>query len=208
MIKAVIFDIDGVLIDSFEANFKFFQDLMIVAGYKPPVKKEYSNYFHLPMWDVIKTLTESSSDEEIKRIWNMGKNDEVKYPHDLLVMPENAEEIIKKLRKKYLLGIVTSRVMEGVDRVPVLFNLKKYFNVMITYQDTKNHKPHPEPILLACEKLDVIPNEAVYVGDVENDVIAGKAAGTKTILFSKKNVGTADLYTSSFLGLPKLISLL
>ena len=59
MIKAVIFDIDGVLLDSFEANLKFFQDLMIKFGYLPPTKEEVPPIFHLNMWDAIRSLTKS-----------------------------------------------------------------------------------------------------------------------------------------------------
>lgn len=56
MIKAIIFDVDGVLFDSFEANFKFYEDLFNKAGYIPPTRKEYPKLFHLPMMDVIKKI--------------------------------------------------------------------------------------------------------------------------------------------------------
>jgi len=69
MIKALVFDIDGVLIDSFDANLKFFQDLLSKAGYKPPTKKEYSPIFHLSMLDVVRICTKSADEKEIKRVW-------------------------------------------------------------------------------------------------------------------------------------------
>jgi beta-phosphoglucomutase-like phosphatase (HAD superfamily) len=78
MIKAVLFDIDGVLIDSFAANLRFYQDLMIKAGYKPPTKEEFGNLFHRTLIDVIKVFTKSTSDDEIMRIYKMGQSREVK----------------------------------------------------------------------------------------------------------------------------------
>ena len=71
MIKAVIFDIDGVLLDSFEANLKFFQDLMIKFGYRPPTREEFPPIFHLNMWDAIEALTKSDSEVEIRKIWDI-----------------------------------------------------------------------------------------------------------------------------------------
>src|SRR3989338_8072184 len=97
MIKAVIFDIDGVLLDSFEANLKFFQDLMMKFGYSPPTREEFPSIFHLNMWDAIEALTKSDSDVEIKMIWDAGASREIAYPTELLSMPEDAEETIRIL---------------------------------------------------------------------------------------------------------------
>jgi len=205
MIKALVFDIDGVLIDSFDANLKFFQDLLSKTGYKPPTKKEYSPIFHLSMLDVIRICTKSSDEKEIKRVWEMGRSRKVKYPIFLLKTTKDLEKTIIELSGKYLLGIVTNRVKEGIYKIPVLSRLKKYFQITVAYQDTKNHKPHPDPLLLACKKLGVNPDEAVYVGDAQSDIIAGKAAGMKVIFFSQVTNKNADATTSQFQKLPKLV---
>ena len=205
MIKALVFDIDGVLIDSFDANLKFFQDLLSKAGYKPPTKKEYYPIFHLSMLDVIRICTKSSDEKEIKRVWEMGRSRKVKYPIFLLKTTKDLEKTIIELSGKYLLGIVTNRVKEGIYKIPVLSRLQKYFQITVAYQDTKNHKPHPDPLLLACKKLGVNPDEAVYVGDAQSDIIAGKAAGMKVIFFSQVINNNADATTSQFQKLPKLV---
>jgi HAD superfamily hydrolase (TIGR01549 family) len=205
MIKAVIFDVDGVLLDSFEANLKFYQDLMVKAGYRPPTREEFPPLFHLSMMEAIKALTKSASAKEIERIWEMGKSREVKYPIELLKMPEQAESVIDTLNKDFILGIVTSRIKEAVYEVPALAKLEKYFKTAVSYQDTVNHKPHPEPLLLAAQKLNISPNDAVYIGDVENDVIAGKAAGMKVVIYSKNKFGNADICISDFSKLPEVI---
>lgn len=205
MIKAVIFDIDGVLLDSFAANFKFYSDLMTFSGYKPPTREKFKPFFHFAMMDAIKALTKSTSDKENKEIWEIGRSRKVEYHTELLKMPEKTEETIENLSKKYSLGIVTSRVREAVYEAPSLAKLCKYFKVAISYQDTTNHKPHPEPLLLAAKKLRVKPEECIYIGDVENDIKAGKAAGMKVIIYSKKQFDTADACTTSFAKLPEII---
>lgn len=205
MIKAVLFDVDGVLIDSFDANYTFFQNLFSKAGYTFTTKKEYGPMYHLTMTDVIKLITKSDSEKEIQRIWEMGNTRAVPYPLHLLKLHAGVIETIKKLHKKYQLGIVTSRVKNGIFEFQKLASLQQYFSTVIAYEDTIHHKPHPEPLLFAAKELKVKPNEVVYVGDLDNDVKAAKAARMKVIIYSSRPFTTADRYTSSFKEIPSLI---
>ena len=68
MVKAVIFDVDGVLLNSFEANLKFYQNLAHKIGVPLPTREQFQKLFHLSMYDVIKILTQSDSEDKIKRI--------------------------------------------------------------------------------------------------------------------------------------------
>ena len=206
MIKAVLFDIEGVLLDSFEANLKFYQDLMIASGYQPPTRGEFPEIFYLPMWDGIKMLTQSQDENEIKKIWEMGRSKQVPYSFELLKTPVGAEKTITLLANDYQLGIVTSRVQESVYSVPSLAALRQHFTTVVAYQDTQKHKPDPEPLLLAAKRLNTNPEESVYIGDVESDMRAAKAAGMKGILYAKQAVPQADACTFSFSKIPELIT--
>jgi pyrophosphatase PpaX len=208
MIKAIIFDVDGVLIDSFKANLKFFTDLMPKFGYPAPTKEEYMAIFHMPMIDVIKTLSKSQSNEEIEKMYKAGMSREIDYNLLLLKMPDQAKETIQTLSKKYKLGIVTGRIRKSVFEGSDLARLKKCFKVVVAYEDTVNHKPDPEPLLLAAEKLAVFPKECVYIGDAENDIAAARAARMKSILYSKVVSTNANAHTSVFAELPKIIETL
>ncbi len=204
-IQAIIFDIDGVLLDSFEANLKFNQDLMSKVGYRPPTREKYAKLFHLPLMDTIRILTKIKDEDEIKRIWEIGKNREVAYDISLLTLPEKTEDVVTNLSKDYRLGIVTSRVKNGVYESPELAKLKKYFKVAVSFEDTENHKPHPEPLLLAARKLKVEPEKCVYVGDTETDIIAAKAAGMRIITYAKERLAQSDIHAYNFRELPDLI---
>ena len=204
MIKAVIFDIDGVLADSLDANTRFFQNLMVEAGYKPPTKKEYSSLFHLTMMDVVKELTKSKSEKEIQRVFEMGKI--LPYPISYLKSPNGSKKVIEQLSKKYKLALVSSRVRKSVNNYFKFSKTEKYFPVSISYEDTLKHKPNPEPLVLAAKRLSINPQEAIYIGDNKSDVLAGKAANMKVIIYSKKRLKEANLCTSDFSSIPALIS--
>ncbi len=72
MIHAILFDVDGVLLDSLEANWRFFQDLMRAAGHPAPTRDTYTSMFHLSMKEVIVALTKPAEGEEVNRIWDLG----------------------------------------------------------------------------------------------------------------------------------------
>lgn len=207
MVKAILFDVDGVLIDSFDANLKFFQDLMVAVGKEPPSKEKYAKMFHLNLVSVIEVLAKPGSDEEFNKIFKMAHSRETGYDTSLVNTPEDAEEVLESLSKQYILGIVTSRIRNGVYEVPDLRKLKKYFKVAIAYEDTKKHKPDPEPLLLAARLLYVQPEETIYIGDTQVDVEASKAAGMKVITYPDKLDGS-DAHADSFKDLPQVIALI
>lgn len=206
MIKAVLFDIDGVLLDSFEANRQFYNNLFKKAGYKEPTLKEYLPLMHFTMKGVITGFTKVS-DEEVQRIMKIGNDyvDEI-YPYNLLKTPLHIEETLQRLHTMCQLGIVTSRVRDHIYLMPPLAPLERYFTLTVGFNDTTNHKPDPEPLLFACKSLQIKPEEAVYIGDAESDFLAAKAAGMKFILFAKANFLHTSNYTDSFKELPEIIS--
>ncbi len=205
MLKAIIFDIDGVLLNSFEANLKFFQDLMLFAGYAFPNRETYKNMFHLPMDQVIRKLITSKDENEVQRIWLMGKNRAIPYPSELITLVDNCEATLKVLVKKYALAIVTSRVKIGVFSLPQLASLKNLFQTTVCFEDTEKHKPDPEPLLLACERLNIKSSEAIYIGDAQTDMDAAKAANIKAIAFTTDKLSGAIAATHEFSEIPKLI---
>ncbi len=120
-------------------------------------------------------------------------------------MPEGAAETVKLLSKNYALGLVTSRISERLFGSPELENLETCFSALVSYQDTENHKPHPEPLLLAAAKLQVAPAECVYVGDAVTDVTAARAAGMKVVIYGGAVPG-ADAYAKDLRELPRLVA--
>lgn len=179
--------------------------MMEMAGYPKPTAEKFRSLFHLPMWDVIEELTGLESETEIKKLWEMGKGRAVPYDFSLLATPPGVAEVIMNLSRKYQLAVVTSRVGQNVFEAPQLTPMEKYFPTLVAYEDTPNHKPHPDPLLLAAKRLGFKPSECVYVGDMPSDIKAARAAGMKIVLYSAQNIPGADAETADFGKLPGLI---
>lgn len=206
MIQAIIFDVDGVLLDSFEANLKFFQDLMVAAGYHAPTREEYWPIQHYSMWDTIKVFIKDRSEVEIGRIWELGR--EFPFYFDLLKMPPDVPEIVAELSRGYRLGVVTNRTADSIEEFFVFSKLRKYFSAAVGYEDTERHKPDPEPLSLCLKKLRVESALAVYIGDAPTDIQAGKAADMKVISYGPKSLAGVDGHFGAFKDLPNLITTL
>ena len=97
------------------------------------------------------------------------------------LLPGSAEALARLQQRGLLQGLVTSgtrsRVETDLDRLEV----RAFFGVVICGGDTRNRKPHPEPLLIALDRLGVPPGEAAYVGDSPEDVVMARAASVFSI---------------------------
>jgi pyrophosphatase PpaX len=186
MLKAVIFDVDGVLVDSKNANVAFFQALLTKAGYPNTSKEDILACFHLPLWQSLEKLLNTKDEQEIKRVFEMAHDSSLRNS-ELLEFPEKLDEMLEELHKKYRLAIVTSRIKVGVDDIFSAKEIKHLFDVVVSFEDYENPKPHPEPLQVALSKLEVEAGEAIYIGDSKSDVEAAKAAGMKCVFLSPED---------------------
>lgn len=201
VIKAIIFDVDGVLVDSKNANVAFFQNILRQAGYVPNSRKEILECFHLPLWQALEKLTGSNNPNEIRRIWDMAEDPKIRQPK-LLIYPESLEYVLELLNKKYRLAIVTSRIKVGIDEIFGSREIKHLFSAVVTFEDYEHPKPHPEPLLVALAKLDLSAEEAIYVGDSMVDIEAAQAAGMKSIYLTKSPSYGASINIGQFDEIP------
>ncbi len=207
MIKAVLFDVDGVLLDSFEANRKFLNDYRVLKGLAPLTADEFTamKAFHLPFRETIRQTFGIETLEGALELIEYGRQQGITYATELVGVPEGIHEALDHLKGKYVLGIVSSRRAITVENIPLLKSLMSYFQTAVFVEDVKNTKPHPEPLLIAAERLGLQPEECVYIGDAETDMHAAEAAGMGMITFADDVKGNATLATKAFLELPELI---
>lgn len=91
-------------------------------------------------------------------------------------------ETLKIIKEKGIKqAAVTSRRKITSISLLQMNGLAEFFDLIVSEEDTKNNKPHPEPLLFALSKLQVLPADSLMVGDSNQDILAGKSAGAKTI---------------------------
>lgn len=114
MIKAVLFDIDGVLLDSFEAGLHFLGDILVAVGHKRPSRHALKKNFHLPLGLALKALAKSELTEEMERLHEIVPA--VNYRYDLLSTFPFTAEMLQELKGRYSLGLITNRNHAGLGR--------------------------------------------------------------------------------------------
>jgi pyrophosphatase PpaX len=196
-IKAILFDLDGTLIDTTDLILRCFAHTWqnvcgishsredIVATFGMPLRiamhRLLANH-QLNSIDLPVVSLSILNDEVVEQLLTTYRTFNVTH-HDSLARPfEKTEQVVSMLRLRgYAIGVVTSKSRELAIRGLQLCKLDELIDEAIFMEDTLRHKPEPEPILAALEKFQIKPGEAVYVGDSFHDIVAGRAAGVKTI---------------------------
>jgi pyrophosphatase PpaX len=102
--------------------------------------------------------------------------------HDELICCAGMDEVLVQLKDEgRRLGIVTAKRRQTVELAFARIPIEHLFSTVVGGDETKKHKPDPEPLLLALERLGAAPDDAVYVGDAPFDVKAAKAAGLYSV---------------------------
>jgi HAD superfamily hydrolase (TIGR01509 family) len=95
-----------------------------------------------------------------------------------------ARDIIEHCREQGLrTALVTSSPRRLIDTVAVKLDVWHLFDFVVCGDEVTNYKPHPEPVLRTLQALECAPHAAIMIGDSPVDILAGKAAGTRTALF-------------------------
>ena len=173
--RIVLFDLDGTLIDSGSIILASMEHAVrTVLGREIPREQLGLTIGGQGIVAQMQAIDAEHADEllEAYKEHNDGLHETLEAFDDLL-------ELLPRLRAEgRRLGIVTAKrhrtVALALDRFPVL---RDDFDVVVAHEDTESHKPEPEPVLLAVERLGGTPAEAAYVGDSPFDIRAAKAAG-------------------------------
>ena len=176
---AVLFDLDGTLIDSiglllrcvhhtFEGRSRAPTDEQWVAGIGTPLSAQLAPY--------------ANSDEEVEQLTLRYRTFQ-REQHDELTsaFPGVVETLLELERRGNPMGLVTSKSNEMMHRGLAWVGIDKLMRTTIGMDSCEIHKPEPFPVLLALQELGYSPDEAVFVGDSPHDILSGNAAGVTSI---------------------------
>ena len=207
----VIFDLDGTLLDTkplIDRSFYFtFQHHR--PGYEP-TEEELQSFFGPTLYESFSRYSDDEA-EIAEMIKTYRKFNIEGHTTEHVKTFDGAKSLIKTLKKKgYKLAIVSSKKKDVVELGLNLYDLTKYFDVIIGGDDVKNHKPHPEGILKAMDVLKPKRN-VLYVGDNPSDILAGQNANVRTCdvmysaLFEECEKLNPTYCTKDLLGILKIL---
>jgi pyrophosphatase PpaX len=177
---AVLFDLDGTLIDSIELILRSMRHAFAARGATVPSDAEWLAGVGTPLPAMFAQFAEGES--QVADLISSYREFQLEH-HDLLVRAYDAvEETLTLLRDKgHPLGVVTSKsdwlARRGLEHVGVAH----LFDTIVGCDSCARHKPHPEPVLIALDRLGCAASRAVFVGDSVHDIEAGNAAGVVTV---------------------------
>lgn len=197
MLKAVIFDMDGVLIDSepfhLDVNEKIFANLGINLS-----EDEYHGFIgttHKDMWTMIKKRY--NLPQSVPELVNMQVSGNIEYIKNEEIEPIKIKGITDLLsriaRENIKIGIASSSPTEVIELVINKLSISDYFAAITGGEEIKKGKPAPDIFLKAAKRLDVEPSSCIVVEDSRNGVFAAKAAGMKCVAYKNPNSGNQDL---------------
>lgn len=180
-IDTVLFDMDGTLTDSLplikKTYFEVFQAMGIPWGDDDVMK-----LIGLPLRQIGGMMAGEEKTEEFFEAYQT----QYRLSHaGLMRLFPGTEELLQSLRQRnYALGVVTSKSRRGTDLTLDFLELNSFFDVVITVDDTKSHKPSPDPVLAALNRLGKKQEQAIFIGDSPFDILSGRSAGVATAAVS------------------------
>lgn len=193
--KAVIFDMDGVIIDSEPIHFEVDMQTMRDLGFDIS-SEELEKYVG---------TTNEYMFTDLKNKYNINQSIEeiINYKVELtkkkiiqsdLEPIEGIKELLVDLKNKNIpTAIASSSPRSFIDVVVSKFNLQDYFNYIVSGEEVVNGKPAPDVYIETARKLGLSPEECTVIEDSRNGVLAAKTAGMKCIGFQNINSGNQDL---------------
>jgi len=182
-IKAVIYDCDGVMFDSFEANLTFYLQVMEHFGMPPLDRADTETMRVLHTYcnkDVLAYLF--SGDPRLAEVRAFSATVDYRKLFPLMLMEDGLRETLDALHGKVELAVCTNRA-SSMDLLLESFGLEHYFSCVMTAGLVTNPKPHPEPLLRVLDRYGIEAHQALFVGDSEVDRQAADAAGVPFVAY-------------------------
>ena len=187
-IKAVLFDLDGTLIDSVPAYFKLMESILDAVGLPPASRPMIADFMArgLPAFEnMIPAEMHDQKDQLIEECLTIGRKLLKKKLQDDVDLIPGVEKLFHILaQRKIPIGIVSSTMRAYIDiKLEPLAakGIKKLLSSVVATEDAPRKKPAPDPLIVCARELAVPLQRCVYIGDSNVDIQAGNEAGMLTV---------------------------
>ena len=203
-IAAVIFDCDGVMFESRQANINFYNHLLSHFGL-PGLKDDDVEFVHMhTAEESVNHIFRKSPYVAAAQEYRTQGVDHTIFIRDMVMEP-GLTVVLDYLKPRCGLAVATNRSIT-IGNVLTLYGLKHYFDIVVSSLDVKNPKPHPEPIFKVLDFFGLSADQCVFVGDSEVDGEACRASDVPFIAYRNKGL-SADYYIDDLREILKRVSL-
>jgi HAD superfamily hydrolase (TIGR01509 family) len=172
--RAILFDMDGVLVDSLDSWWLSLNSALEAYNQKKISRDEFiKKYWGHDLYDNIKKM---NLPLEIARFCNNLYGNHIQK----IKIYKETKPTLEKLNN-YKKAIITNTPKDCAIQILKQFNIEKFFEFIMTSDDVTMAKPNPEIVIKACKRLMVEPKDVVLIGDTDSDVKAGRTAGCTVI---------------------------
>jgi pyrophosphatase PpaX len=177
--RTYLFDLDGTLIDSIDLIFRAYRhtaerhlkvpppDSVWRAGLGTPLRAQLAEVADDPLLVEAMVVTYRAYHQE-------------HHDRSVRLYPQIADVLSVLAERGSRLGVVTSKLRLGAERGLAATGIAGSFHVIVSADEVTRHKPHPEPVECALEKLGADGGTTLFIGDSPHDIAAGRAAGVRT----------------------------
>ena len=172
--SALLFDMDGVLIDSLDSWWYALNDALTMFKHPTITREELIHTY----WghDLRSNLKRLHLNPEVATYCNLTYGGHL---NDVRIYPETKPTLAKLTR--YRKAVITNTPADCTRQILQKFDISAYFQTIVTSDDVTHAKPDPEIVFKACEMLNVEPSKVILIGDTTSDVKAGRAAGCMVV---------------------------
>ncbi|TFW13441.1 HAD family hydrolase [Duganella callida] len=182
MLRAILWDNDGVLVDTEQLFYEANRDLFRPLGLELSAQHFFDWYLadNCGAWHLLEPRLSAAQIEAERE----GRN--IRYAARLASQPipaiDGAAEVLAALAPRLRMGVVTSSNAAHFDIIHARLDLRRHFEFVLTHESYANSKPSPEPYLLGLARMGVRADEALVVEDSPRGLQAATAAGIRCII--------------------------
>lgn len=177
---AVLFDLDGTLVDSIELIRRSFRHACAAVLEREIAEAEWLSGVGTPLRTQMQGFARTEAD--VDALIAAYRAYQIEHHDRLLAEYAGVRDMLATLSASgHPIGIVTSKADALAIRALDAMRLRRFADVVIGCDSCSRHKPDPEPVHIALDRLGASPDRAAFAGDSPHDIVAGNAAGVRTI---------------------------
>lgn len=202
-VSAVIFDMDGVIVNSEPIHKQAFEQVVRAIGWNGRHNLNFNDYIGKSDFELWKDFVQKYKPEQTcEELIKMKRERVIRLLKRKLPFFPGVAELIEKLSKRYPLGLASGSEKKVIETVLGLKNLRGFFKAVVSSGEVYKGKPAPDIFLLTARLIGVPPNECCIIEDSKAGIEAGLSAGMRVIAitntYKAEELKEANFVVSSY----------